>query len=124
MTIHDDDVQEARAHPERVGLVSKQFETGAPVTFHVLAPYWLGEGEEWLNRPAKMYEPLDIGRLTDGWLKAAQERLHRQIGQWGRFAHRKVAERAAIERYAYLAKNDPQRAGLEYRIRVTNRTPE
>lgn len=60
----------------------------------------------------------------DAAIKAAQERLHRQIGQWGRFAHRKVAERAAIERYAYLAKNDPQRAGLEYRIRVTNRTPE
>lgn len=60
----------------------------------------------------------------DQAIKAAQERLHRQIGQWGRFAHRKVAERAAIERYAYLAKNDPQRAGLEYRIRVTNRTPE
>ena len=34
----------------------------------------------------------------DAQIKSAQERLHRQIGQWARFAHRKVAERAQWER--------------------------
>ena len=36
----------------------------------------------------------------DAAIKDAQERIHRQIGQWARFAHRKVKERAATERVA------------------------
>lgn len=34
----------------------------------------------------------------DEAVKAAQERLHRAIGQWARFAHRKVSEAAAKAR--------------------------
>lgn len=34
----------------------------------------------------------------DAAIKAAQERVHRQIGQWTRCAHRKVRERAEWER--------------------------
>lgn len=35
---------------------------------------------------------------VDQAIKAAQERVHRQIGQWTRYAHRKVRERATRER--------------------------
>ena len=35
---------------------------------------------------------------VDEDIRAAQERLHRQIGQWTRVAHRRVRERAAKAR--------------------------
>ena len=44
-----------------------------------------------------------IGETTDTLIKLAQERLHRQIGQWARVAHRRVAERAARERMGMTA---------------------
>lgn len=36
----------------------------------------------------------------DNAIRAAQERLHRQIGQWARVGHRRVRERAHQARLA------------------------
>ena len=39
---------------------------------------------------------------VDDAIRASQQRVHRQIGQWSRVAHRRVAEVAAKARLAVL----------------------
>lgn len=54
------------------------------------------------HRPAQLEGRLHVAEAgvmdIERAIRAAQERLHRQIGQWARVAHRRVRERAAKAR--------------------------
>ena len=89
--------------PWNGAIVAKQF--GYPwvrgssrVEFGVPDWHQLGEDEEWVVPPA--YRPADILGPVERRVAAAQERLHRQIGQWARVGHRRVRERAHQARLA------------------------
>lgn len=86
--------------PWNGAIVAKSFGCGLPPTVQFGVPDWhqLGEGEEWVVPPA--YRPADILGDIDRRVQAAQERLHRQVGQWARVAHRRVRERAQQARLA------------------------
>ena len=60
---------------------------------------WMVQFLDAHQRPLDHYDhPVDFMAEADSSIRTAQERLHRQIGQWARVAHRRVRESASKAR--------------------------